>query len=88
MQSNQKEELNISLFLVNWLIGTRIVALPAGQVPELQPCCSEETPLHAAPPFFSYASIFRALTCTPSPQVLLQVAHGSHVPHTQSTEIL
>ena len=67
---------------------TRIVELPAGHVPELQPCCSEEIPLHAAPPFSSCVSIFRALTCTPSPQVLLQVAHASHVPHTQATESL
>ena len=76
------------IFLANCITRTRIVELPAGHVPELQPCCSEERPLHAAPPFASCVSIFRVLTCTPPPQVLLQVAHASHVPHTQATESL
>ena len=76
------------LFLVNIFNTTTIVRLPAGHVPELQPCCSEERPLHAAPPFSSYVSIFRVLIFTPPPQVVLQVAHVSHVPHTQATKNL
>ena len=68
-------------------MSTRILILPAEHAPELQMSCSEESPLHTAPPFWSCVSIFRVLTRTPSPQVLLQVAHASHVPHTQSTEI-
>ena len=60
--------------------------LPAGHVPELQPCCSVERPLHAVPPFSSCVLTFLVLTCSPPPQVLLQLAHVSHVPHAQLTE--
>ena len=60
--------------------------LPAGHVPELQPCCSVERPLHAVPPFSACVSTFLVLTCSPPPQVLLQLAHVSHVPHAQLTE--
>ena len=63
-----------------------IMDLPAGHVPELQPCCSVERPLHAVPPFSSCVLTFLVLTCSPPPQVLLQLAHVSHVPHAQLTE--
>ena len=63
-----------------------IMNLPAGHVPELQPCCSVERPLHAVPPFSSCVTTFLVLTCDPPPQVLLQLAHVSHVPHAQLTE--
>ena len=64
-----------------------ISILPAGHVPVLQLCCSDERPLHAVPPFSACVSTFLVLTCTPPPHVLLQVAHVSHVPHAQFTEV-
>ena len=64
-----------------------ISILPAGHVPVLQLCCSDERPLHAVPPFSSWVSTFLVLTCTPPPHVLLHVAHVSHVPHAQFTEV-
>ena len=60
--------------------------LPEEHVPELQLCCSVERPLHPIPPFSSWASTFLVLTWTPSPQVVLQLAHASHEPHTQFTK--
>ena len=59
--------------------------IPAGHVAVLQLCCSVEESLQALPPFSSWVSTFLVRTCTPPPQVLLQVAHESHVPHTQFT---
>ena len=51
----------------------------------LQLCCSVEESLQAVPPFSLWVSTFLVRTCTPPPQVLLHVAHESHVPHTQFT---
>ena len=65
------------LLLLNCLKKTRIVELPAGHADVLQSCCSEERPVHAVPPFSACVSTFRALICTPPPQVLLQVDHAS-----------
>ena len=76
------------IFLLNYCKGIKLVKLPAGHASVLQSCCSEERPVHAAPPFSACVSTFRVLICTPPPQVLLQVDHASNVPHTQSTKVL
>ena len=80
--------LFVLFFLLNCLTITRIVKLPAGHASVLQSCCSEERPVHAAPPFSACVTTFRVLICTPPPQVLLQVDHASKAPHTQATEVM
>ena len=76
---------HLDIFVKN-IITYFIMGLPAGHVPELQPCCSVDRPLHAVPPFSSCVLTFLVLTCSPPPQVLLQLAHVSQVPHAQLTE--
>ena len=79
---------HVQTYLSRPIMECRIISiLPAGHVPVLQLCCSEERPLHAVPPFSACVSTFLVLTCTPPPHVLLHVAHVSHVPHAQFTEV-